>query len=107
MLPVKSTQRHLPHPPPQLRSYPRFADLPLSSSQDRSPSARSRDCGLVLPRGLLRPFLQLLGFGLGVAFALALGVRLRYRKGSLNALVRLTNDSRKARGIKRRSYSND
>ena len=66
-----------------------------------------QDCVLVLLGGLLPALVQLLGFGLGVAFALALGVRLRYRKGSLNALVRLTNDSRKARGIKRRSYSND
>src|SRR5262249_55159899 len=57
--------------------------------------ARSRDCGLVVLRGLLRPFVQLLGFGIVDAFALALDVKLRYRKLSLNAPVRLTNNSRK------------
>jgi hypothetical protein len=48
-----------------------------------SSSAKSGDCGV---RDLLpAPFVQPLGFGLGDAFALALEVRLSYRKISLNA----------------------
>ena len=47
-----------------------------------------------------RPFVQLPGFGLGDASAWALEVRLRHRKSSQNAPVRLTNNSRNARDIK-------
>jgi hypothetical protein len=51
-----------------------------------------------------RASVQLLG---GDAFALALEVRLNVSKTFLNAPVRQTNNPHKARGIKRRSYSDD